>query len=167
LSLRAAGLATAVLAAFACREAGPGRAGGEAPADLVLRNGAVYTMDAARSWGRTLAVRGGRIVHVGGDSLPAGLVGPETEVVDLAGEMLLPGFQDGHVHLLLGGLELGECTLFALETAAGVLYSIAACAKARPDGWLRGVGWELPVFPNANPSKAALDRIAPDRPVML
>jgi predicted amidohydrolase YtcJ len=132
-----------------------------------LRNGAVYTMDAARSWTRTVAVRGGRIVHVGGDSLPAGLVGPETEVVDLAAGMLLPGFQDGHVHLLSGGVELGECTLFTLETAAAVLDSIAACAKARPDGWLRGIGWELPVFPNANPSKALLDPIAPDRPALL
>jgi predicted amidohydrolase YtcJ len=167
LSARAAGLAAAVLAAFACGEAGPGRAGRDAPADLVFRNAAVYTMDAARSWARTVAVRGGRIVHAGGDSLPAGLVGRETEVVDLAGEMLLPGFQDGHVHLLLGGVELGECTLFTLETAAAVLDPIAACAKARPDGWLRGVGWELPVFPNANPSKAQLDRIAPDRPALL
>jgi predicted amidohydrolase YtcJ len=104
---------------------------------------------------------------VGGDSLPAGLVGPRTEVVDLAGGMLLPGFQDGHVHLLLGGVELGECTLFTLETAAAVLDSIAACAKARPNGWLRGVGWELTVFPNANPSRALLDRIAPDQPVLL
>jgi predicted amidohydrolase YtcJ len=133
----------------------------------MLRNGAVYTVDAARSWARTVAVRGGRIVHVGGDSLPSGLVGPETEVVDLAGGMLLPGFEDGHVHLLLGGVELGECTLYTLENAAAVLDSITACAAARPHGWLRGVGWELTAFPGANPSKAALDRVAPDRPAFM
>ena len=124
-------------------------------------------MDAARSWARTVAVREGRIVHVGGDSLPSGLIGPETEVVDLAGGMLLPGFEDGHVHLLLGGVELGECTLYTLENAVAVLDSITACAAARPDGWLRGVGWELTAFPGANPSKAALDRIAPDRPAFM
>jgi predicted amidohydrolase YtcJ len=130
----------------------------------VLRNGAVYTVDSARSWARAVAVRGGRIVYVGGDSLPGGLIGPETEVVDLQGGMLLPGFQDGHVHLLLGGVELGECTLFTLQTAVAVLDSIATCATARPEGWLRGAGWELTAFPAANPSKTMLDRIAPDRP---
>jgi len=160
---RGIGAATVVLAALACRKEVPD----VAPADLVLRNGAVYTVDAARSWARTVAIREGRIVHVGGDRMPPGLIGPKTEVVDLAGGMLLPGFQDGHVHLLLGGVELGECTLFTIETAAAVLDSIAACAAARPDGWLRGVGWELTAFPNANPSKASLDRIAPGRPALM
>jgi len=160
---RGIGAATVVLAALACRKGVPD----VAPADLVLRNGAVYTVDAARSWARTVAIREGRIVHVGGDSMPPGSIGPKTEVVDLAGGMLLPGFQDGHVHLLLGGVELGECTLFTIETAAAVLDSIAACAAARPDGWLRGVGWELTAFPNANPSKASLDRIAPGRPALM
>ena len=70
-------------------------------------------------------------------------------------------------HALLGGVELGECTLYTLENAAAVLDSITACAAARPDGWLRGVGWELTAFPGANPSKAALDRIAPDRPAFM
>ena len=163
LGSRGIGAATVVVVALGCRKAAPDRP----PADLVLRNGAVYTVDAARSWARTVAVREGRIVHVGGDSLPSGLIGPETEVVDLAGGMLLPGFEDGHVHLLLGGVELGECTLYTLENAAAVLDSITACAAARPDGWLRGVGWELTAFPGANPSKAALDRIAPDRPAFM
>ena len=163
LGSRGIGAATVVLVALGCHKAAPDRP----PADLVLRNGAVYTVDAARSWARTVAVREGRIVHVGGDSLPSGLIGPETEVVDLAGGMLLPGFEDGHVHLLLGGVELGECTLYTLENAVAVLDSITACAAARPDGWLRGVGWELTAFPGANPSKAALDRIAPDRPAFM
>jgi predicted amidohydrolase YtcJ len=151
----------------ACGSLGSDLGGGHAAADLVLRNGAVYTVDAARSWARSLAVRKGRIVHVGGDSLPEGLIGAGTEVVDLAGGMVLPGFQDGHVHLLLGGVELGECALFTLATAEAVADSVAACAEAHPDGWLRGAGWELTAFPQANPSKAVLDRIAPERPVLL
>ena len=106
-------------------------------------------------------------MHVGRDSLPEGLIGPETEVVDLAGGMLLPGFQDGHVHLLLGGVELGECTLFTLETAVAIADSVAACAAARPDGWLRGAGWELTAFPGASPSKELLDRLVPDRPALI
>lgn len=162
-----AGLAVVIAAAPGCGEGETGKQLGPAAADLVLTNGAVYTMDATRSWARSVAVRAGRIIHVGGDSLPDGLVGPGTEVVDLSGGMLLPGFQDGHVHLLLGGVELGECTLFTLETAAEVTDSIAACAAARTEGWLRGAGWELTAFPRADPSKAVLDRIVPDRPALL
>lgn len=150
---------------LSCSGDEPGAPAGAA--DLVLRNAAVYTVDSVRSWARSVAVRDGRIVHVGGDSLPAGLIGPATEVVDLRGGMVLPGFQDGHVHLLLGGVELGECTLFTLPTAAAVLDSIGTCAAARPEGWLRGVGWELTAFPEANPTKAMLDRIAPNRPALL
>lgn len=159
------GRATAIVAVLGCRNGAPGARGPEA-ADLVFRNGAVYTVDAARTWARSVAVRAGRIVHVGGDSVPGKLIGPGTEVVDLAGGMLLPGFQDGHVHLLLGGVELGECTLNTVKTAAEVMDSIAACAAGRPEGWLRGAGWELTVFPGANPSRALLDRIAPDRPAL-
>jgi hypothetical protein len=81
--------------------------------------------------------------------------------------MVLPGFQDGHVHLLAGGVELGECTLFTLESAAAITDSIKACAAARPNApWVRGAGWELPVFPDANPSSAFLDRIVGDRPAI-
>jgi predicted amidohydrolase YtcJ len=137
------------------------------PADLLLRNGAVYTVDAARRWAGVVAVKGRRIVFVGGDSLPDGLVGPRTEVVDLEGRMVLPGFQDGHVHLLAGGVELGECTLFTLGTVEAIADSIARCAAARPEGWLRGAGWELTAFPDANPSKVLLDSLVPDRPALL
>lgn len=137
------------------------------PADLLLRGGAVYTVDAARSWGTAVAVKDGRIVYVGADSVPEGLVGPGTETVELAGKMVLPGFQDGHVHLLAGGVELRECTLFTLESAAAIVDSIRSCAAARPDApWVRGAGWELTAFPDANPSKALLDRIVPDRPAL-
>ena len=165
---RARRVAPAVLLAVG---AASGCGGGEPPgrrdpADLVLRNGSVYTVDAARSWARAVAVKAGRIVYVGGDSLPEGLIGRGTEVVDLAGGMLLPGFQDGHVHLLLGGVELGDCTLFTLETSREIADSIAACAASRPEGWLRGAGWELTAFPDANPSKSVLDRIVPGRPAL-
>lgn len=137
-----------------------------AAADLVLQGGAVYTVDAARSWAATVAVRGGRITYVG-DSLPAGTVGPGTQVLELAGRMVLPGFQDNHVHLLEGGVELGDCPLFDLSGRSAIADSIRACAAARPDApWVRGVGWALPAFPDANPTKELLDRLVPDRPAL-
>src|SRR3954471_8368632 len=62
------------------------------PADIIFRHAAVYTVDAARSWASAVAIRNGRIAYVGSDSIPAGLIGPKTEVADLSGKMLLPGF---------------------------------------------------------------------------
>ena len=134
-------------------------------ADLVFRRAAVYTMDAARSWASAVAVRNGRIVYVGSDSLPPGLLGPNTEVVDLRGKMVLPGFQDGHVHPISSGVELGECALDDLTTGAAIADSIRSCARTQRDQpWVRGGGWQLPVFKNANPSAQLLDQAVPDRP---
>ena len=138
------------------------------PADILFRHGAVYTVDAARSWASAVAVRKGRITYVGSDSIPAGLIGPKTEVVDLSGKMLLPGFEDGHVHPIGSGVELGECTLDDLETPALVADSIHACALAHPGtAWVRGTGWQLPVFRDGNPSKTLLDRAVPERPAFI
>jgi predicted amidohydrolase YtcJ len=140
----------------------------EPPADLVFRNGAVYTVDAVRSWASAVAVRGGRIIYVGADSLPAGLIGSKTEVMDLGGKMLLPGFQDAHVHPVDSGVELGECLLYDVTTPDAVADTVRAYAAAHPDAtWIRGAGWQLPVFPNANPQKSLLDRVVPDRPALL
>ena len=145
--------------------AGCGREKGRA--DLVLRGGEVYTVDAARSWASAIAVRDGRVVYVGSDSLPRGLIGPGTEIVELAGAMVLPGFQDAHVHPISSGVELVECHLHSLTTAVAVLDSIRACALARTDRpWVRGSGWQLPIFPGGNPSRVALDRAVPDRPAL-
>jgi predicted amidohydrolase YtcJ len=155
---------TVVALAAAC---GGDEGGAVGPADLLLRGGAVYTVDAPRSWATAVGVKGGRIIYVGSDSVPAGIIGSGTEVVELGGKMVLPGFQDGHVHLLAGGVELGECTLFTLQSAAEIADSIGACAAARPSApWVRGSGWELTAFPDANPSRALLDRIVRDRPAI-
>ena len=80
-------------------------------ADLAFVNGRVYTMDAARRWSGAVAVSEGRIVAVGTDADVRELIGPGTEVVDLGGRMLLPGFQDAHVHAAASGLEMLHCNL--------------------------------------------------------
>ncbi|MGW1927671.1 amidohydrolase family protein, partial [Streptomyces massasporeus] len=79
-------------------------------ADLVFTGGPVFTVDPARTRASSLAVVGDRIVAVGHDEVRE-LVGPRTEVVDLTGKLLLPGFQDAHVHAVFGGSELAECDL--------------------------------------------------------
>ncbi len=134
-------------------------------ADLVLRGGAVYTVRPERPWAEAVAIREGRIVFVGDDAGALRYVGDHTRVIDLSGRMLLPGFHDTHAHPLSGGLELGECNLYDAETPAEVEGIVRAYAAAHPDlPWIRGNGWQLPVFPGANPQKALLDRLVPDRP---
>ena len=64
------------------------------PADLALRGGAIYTVDGARSWAQTIAIDDGRIVFVGTDAGAQDFIGAETQVVDLKGRMVVPGFQD-------------------------------------------------------------------------
>lgn len=135
------------------------------PADLVLRDGAVWTATASRPWAEALAIREGRIIYVGDAAGAQRFVGRATTVLELGGRMVLPGFQDTHAHPLSGGLELGECNLYEARTPAEIEGAIRACVAARPEEpWIRGNGWQLPVFPDGNPSKALLDRIVSDRP---
>jgi predicted amidohydrolase YtcJ len=131
---------------------------GEVPADLLLAGGAVYTVDAARSWAQAVAVRGGRIVAVGDDAGMRPYVGPRTEVVSLRGRTVLPGFQDAHVHAAGSGL----------DSRADYLAAIRGYADQHPEAaWITGGGWSLDQFPGGVSSKDELDDVVPDRPVFL
>ena len=133
-------------------------------ADLVFTGGPVFTADAVRSHARTVAVTGGRIVAVGGDDVHE-LVGPKTELVDLRGRMLVPGFQDAHVHPVWGGLDMLRCDLAGYGTADEYLDAIGAYAAAHlDDEWILGGGWQMSAFPGGTPTAAALDAVVPDRP---
>ena len=135
-------------------------------ADLLFDNGAVFTGDTAAPTRVPVAVRDGRIAAVGAHARE--LAGPRTEHVDLAGRLLVPGFQDSHIHALFGGVELGRCELSALGTAAEYLDAIGAYARANPDQeWITGGGWSLDAFPGGLPTAAALDAVVADRPVFL
>src|SRR5262249_28083255 len=148
---------------------GEGQAMGEgAPADLVLTGGAGYTVDAARTWAQAVAISGGRITAVGTDAEMRPHVGPRTEVVNLRGRMVLPGFQDAHVHASSGGLERGQCDLTSEHTREGYLAAIRAYAERNPGAeWITGGGWGMDVFPGGVPSKEELDQVVPYRPVFL
>lgn len=140
----------------------------DTPADVVLTGGTVYTVDAARRRVEAVAVRGGRIVAVGTDTEVRELIGPRTEVVDLAGRMLLPGFQDAHVHPAMGGLQLTRCDLSGVGTIAGYQDRIAAYAAAHPEEeWLLGGGWAMPAFPRGVPDRETLDAVTAGRPAYL
>ncbi|HET7869204.1 MAG TPA: amidohydrolase, partial [Actinomycetota bacterium] len=138
------------------------------PADVIFSGGAVYTVDPTRSWAQAVAVKGGRIVSVGSDASVADLIGPKTEVHDLHGRMLLPGFQDAHVHPPSGGREMLECNLNEAYTREGYERIVADYASEHPNvDWIRGGGWSMDSFPGGTPTKEILDRIVADRPVFL
>lgn len=138
------------------------------PADLVLEAGRVFTADAARSWASAVAVRGGRIVAVGGDREVRPLVGPATRVVALRGRTVTPGFVDAHVHPVSAGVEQLRIDLGGLRGLDAYAEPIRAWAEANPDApWLHGGGWSLADFPGGRPTAAALDAITGPRPAFL
>jgi predicted amidohydrolase YtcJ len=146
-----------------CR--GPGR---ERRASLILENGFVWTMDGTRPQADCLALDGEKILYVGTRKGAERFRGGGTEVIDLSGRMVLPAFQDSHVHLISGGIELGQCDLNGRESREAVFEAVRSYAEANPDKpWITGGGWDLPIFPAANPAKEDLDSLVPDRPAFL
>jgi hypothetical protein len=151
----------------ACGAPGGRRGSAQAPADLVVRHARVYTMDAARSWAEALAVRGDRLVFVGADRDVEPFVGPGTRTIDAAGRLVLPAFHDSHVHPVSAGMEARQCDLNDAATRDEVLARVRACAADPARPWIVGGGWDLTLFPGANPSKALLDAIDATRPIAL
>ncbi|RAJ38467.1 hypothetical protein K353_04404 [Kitasatospora sp. SolWspMP-SS2h] len=138
-----------------------------ATADLVFTGGPVHTVDPVRPYATSVAVRGDRVLAVGHDEV-RDLVGPATEVVDLRGRLLVPGFQDAHVHPVGAGVEAGQCDLSGATDPAECAARIRAYADAHPDRpWITGGGWSMESFPGGTPDRHLLDTLVPDRPVYL
>lgn len=144
------------------------------PADVVLKNGYVYTVDATQSVAQAVAVREGRIVYVGQDGGAQAYVGSQTRVIDLGGRMLMPGLVDGHIHPLQGGAETLKCSLEYLPlTVAQMRTRLQACLDAskdkEPGGWLEVVSWDRQAMSTADrdPARADLDSLATQRPIVI
>lgn len=135
-------------------------------ADLII-TGARARLSAGR-WASAVAVRDGRIAALGDDTDVLELAGPGTERVHAPGGLVLPGFQDAHVHAPFAGRNLLRIWLNDLEGRQAYLDAIAAYARANPDEpWIVGGGWAMEHFPGGTPRKEDLDAIVPDRPVFL
>jgi len=161
-----AAIILACVLATACTQEMPEQS---APADVVFVNGAVYTMDINRSWATAVAVRDDKIVYVGFDDGVAELQGPDTRVVNLDGKMLMPSFQDVHIHPMESGKQALTVNLAGMQTIKDYVATVKAYADANPDeAWILGGGWSMDVFgPGARTSKKLLDAVVPDRPVFL
>ncbi|HTX81478.1 MAG TPA: amidohydrolase [Streptosporangiaceae bacterium] len=150
-------------------------------AQLVFAGGAVYTADTSRRQmvpataddggpASSVAVVGGRIEAIGnaGDSRIQELIGPATEVIDLRGRALLPGFQDAHVHPAFAGVTMIGCNLMGAASLDDALARIAGYAKQHPEReWVAGSGWRMEWFPGGTPDRHTLDRATDGRPAYL
>lgn len=138
-----------------------------ATADRIFVNGRIWTGDEARPAAQALAVRGGRLLAVGTDAEVRKLAGTATPVVDLAGLRVVPGFYDGHMHVMGGSLGLDEVDLVGTRSVAEVQERLAEYAKANPGkAWIVGGGWAYGELGEA-PTRARLDAVVSDRPVLL
>jgi predicted amidohydrolase YtcJ len=111
-------------------------------AEVAFVGGAVYQVTATRGWAQAVATGGDKILAVGGDDDVRPLIGTSTTVVDLRGRMLVPGFQDAHVHNAGGGLDRLRCDLTEVHGRTEYLRHIGEYARANPsEEWITGAGW--------------------------
>lgn len=137
------------------------------PDELVLLNGTVYTLEPSRPRATAVAVRGGRIVHVGHDADARGALSGRAVVVDLEGRCVVPGLADAHLHLLSFGRSLLTVDVEA-PTLAEALERVRSRAEGTPPGrWILGRGWNHNVWGGDFPTAADLDAVAPHHPVRL
>jgi predicted amidohydrolase YtcJ len=145
------------------------------PADLVLRNGKIVTMNAAQPAAQAMAVRGERIAALGGNADAAKWIGPGTKVIDLQGMLAIPGFIEGHGHFTgLGEFRMG-LDLREARTWDDIVAQVARAAKqAKPGEWIVGRGWHQSKWehapePNVEgfPLHGSLDIVSANNPVLL
>ncbi|MFN0118936.1 MAG: amidohydrolase, partial [Blastocatellia bacterium] len=135
-------------------------------ADLILLNGRVWTGEGDAPTARSIAIRGNRIVGL--DAGVKKLSGKNTQVIDLGGRLVTPGFNDAHIHFLGGSLGLSEIDLTGATTVAEMTKRVAEYARTHPGtDWINGRGWEYYPFPGGLPTRQMLDAVVRDRPVFL
>jgi hypothetical protein len=140
------------------------------PADLIIRDAHIVTVDAAFSIAGAAAIRDGRFIAVGSDAEVMESKGPNTRVVDLHGKTVLPGFNDTHVHLTAGEELPLQVDLTHIHSIKQIQAAIAARARqAKPGEWITGTRgwWEYQLAEGRLPTRADLDAAAPDHPVAI
>ncbi len=138
-------------------------------ADTVVLHGRIYTLNSKQPWAQALTIRADKIVAVGDDATIEKFRGPDTKVIDAAGQLVLPGFVDCHIHFMDGALSLGRVNLEGAKDVAEIQQRLREyAAEHAGNDWLLGRGWDYAMFGKAAlPDKKYLDELFPDRPVFL
>ena len=139
----------------------------DGPVDLIVTNATVYTADRRGTTAEAVAVRGNQILRVGSAREIARLQRPQTIVVDARGGLVVPGFNDAHVNLIAGGLQLAVADLSEAATAEEVLAQVRTWSNANPGApWVIGKGWTPAQFRGGAPTRRLLDGVVKDRPAL-
>jgi predicted amidohydrolase YtcJ len=138
-------------------------------ADLIVTNAKVWTVDKAHPTAQAVAVLGDRIVAVGSNTDVEVLRRPDTKVIDGGGKLLLPGFNDAHVHFVDGGLQLDSVQLNDATSTDEFVRRVREQAQKTPKGeWIKGGDWDETKWSPPNlPTKELIDPVTPDNPVFL
>src|SRR3954468_274977 len=139
------------------------------PADMVILNASVHTMDETKPTAAAIAVLGNRIVAVGSTEEIKPLVGKQTRVIDAGKKLVLPGFNDSHVHWLMGGFSITNVDLRDAKSPQEVARRLGEHAKKLPKGrWILGGDWDHEKWPGTPlPTKEMIDSSTPDNPVFV
>ena len=139
------------------------------PADAIVTNARIYTVNLGAKWAEAVAIRGERIVAVGDRKQIDVYRGPSTRIIDAGQRLVLPGFTDCHLHFMEGSLGLTHVELNGASSVEEIQRRVKTYADAHPnEPWIQGMGWTYPTFgPGALPNKKILDDVVPDRPVYL
>ena len=149
--------------------ANPAAAESSQPADVILVNARIYTVNRQQAWADAMAVRGDKILAVGDKTKIETYRAKTTKVIDAQGRLVLPGFTDCHIHFMDGSLGLTRVDLNGAETVAEIQKRVKAYADSHPqEPWIQGMGWTYPTFkPTGLPDKKILDDVIADRPIYL
>ena len=136
-------------------------------ADLLV-TGRIFTADDAQPWAQALIARNGVIVHVGSIDDARATVDTDAHHLDAGDGVVIPGFVDGHAHVVSAGSALTRAALRPCTTLEQIQSELLAWAEANPDApRVLGVGWVFSAVPGGKPTRHMLDTIIPDRPVYL
>ncbi len=138
-------------------------------ASLILVNGKIWTENPAQPQAEAIALSAGRVAAVGTSAEIRRLAGPDSQVIDLQGRRVLPGFNDAHVHFLSGGSALSGVQLSDAGSPAELRKRMADYAgKLARGAWIRDGNWDETLWtPAALPTHQLIDDVTPDNPVMV
>src|ERR1041385_4724615 len=162
MKLRILIIAVALIAVAAQSEERPA-------ADLIVTNAKVYTVDKAHLRAEAVAVIGAHIVAVGTSAEIDAWRGPNTRVIDARGRLVLPGFNDAHVHFITGGLQLDSVELKDAQSPEEFARRIGNFARRIPKSeWITGGDWDEEKWnPPHLPTKEMIDSVTPETPVFV
>ncbi len=138
-------------------------------ATLILKNGKIWTGDDTKPFVSAVAMSGNKIIAVGNEKNLKRFISQETQVIDLAGQFVMSGINDSHIHFLGSSLGLFQVDLNDAKTLAEAQQIIQKFANENPKApWITGTGWQYSIFPNSRlPLKEDLDAVVKDRPVYI